>query len=235
MSLILQPPSAQPVALDAAAYGLAEEEFANNAFHLLIVCIFLNKTPGERAIPRARAFLKRFDTPNALAKAKYEEVFPYFKPLGLYRRVQWVIDLARTWCEDPPRPHRIHVKRYKETCIRSEVAHLKGVGNYANDAWRIFCKDRLYGRENPDRPEWKKVTPTDKELIAYIKWKWAREGYEWSPETGLRCRTGLDGLTLKLRNLELNPKKSREPYLLPFPGGYVMIPRHIEDAAEVLK
>ncbi|EPQ27699.1 uncharacterized protein PFL1_04837 [Pseudozyma flocculosa PF-1] len=33
-------------------------------------------------------------------------------------------------------------------------------------------------------PEWKKVLPLDKELRAYLVWRWAKEGIEWHPERG---------------------------------------------------
>ncbi|EEB96991.1 hypothetical protein MPER_03780, partial [Moniliophthora perniciosa FA553] len=33
--------------------------------------------------------------------------------------------------------------------------------------------------------EWKAVKPTDKELILYLRWRWAHlERMDWSPETG---------------------------------------------------
>ncbi|KAN0064222.1 hypothetical protein ACQY0O_003389 [Thecaphora frezii] len=33
--------------------------------------------------------------------------------------------------------------------------------------------------------EWKKVLPLDKELRAYLIWRWAKEGFEWHPERGV--------------------------------------------------
>jgi methyl-CpG-binding domain protein 4 len=50
---------------------------------------------------------------------------------------------------------------------------LKGVGQYASDAWRIFCKDDLYRQAGfpMGAPEWTKIRPQDKELRAYIEWK----------------------------------------------------------------
>ncbi|KAH7903308.1 hypothetical protein BJ138DRAFT_1131423 [Hygrophoropsis aurantiaca] len=34
--------------------------------------------------------------------------------------------------------------------------------------------------------EWKQVIPSDKELIRYVKWKWAyHEGQEWIPDSGV--------------------------------------------------
>jgi hypothetical protein len=37
-------------------------------------------------------------------------------------------------------------------------------------------------------PEWKRVTPMDKELRAYVTWMWLKEGWVWNKETGERTR-----------------------------------------------
>ncbi|KAH8883949.1 DNA glycosylase [Thozetella sp. PMI_491] len=89
---------------------------------------------------------------------------------------------------------------------RQEDANLRGLGlaweighvaegPYAVDSWRIFCRDKLLGRaedwlgggrEPEFQPEWMRVLPKDKELRAYLRWLWFREGWEWDPETGTR-------------------------------------------------
>ncbi|KAH7163075.1 hypothetical protein B0J13DRAFT_29262 [Dactylonectria estremocensis] len=75
-----------------------------------------------------------------------------------------------------------------------EIGHLTK-GKYAIDSWRIFCRDRLLGRaedwngkgrEPEFQPEWMRVMPADKELRAYLRWMWMREGWEWEPATGER-------------------------------------------------
>lgn len=80
-----------------------------------------------------------------------------------------------------------------------EVAHLPGIGPYGIDSWRIFCRDDLRGVSSGIEKdtlklktsatlkeleqEWPKVQPQDKELRAYIKWRWLRLGVNWDPET----------------------------------------------------
>lgn len=73
-----------------------------------------------------------------------------------------------------------------------EIGHMTQ-GKYALDSWRIFCRDRLLGRAEgwngegarPEfQPEWCRVRPADKELRAYLRWMWMREGFEWDPVTG---------------------------------------------------
>ncbi|KAL1880521.1 hypothetical protein VTK73DRAFT_5721 [Phialemonium thermophilum] len=73
-----------------------------------------------------------------------------------------------------------------------EIGHITQ-GSYAIDSWRIFCRDVLLGRaedwmgkgrEPTFQPEWMRVLPADKELRAYLRWMWMREGWDWDPETG---------------------------------------------------
>lgn len=75
-----------------------------------------------------------------------------------------------------------------------EVAHLPGVGAYALDSWRIFCLDEFRKGSletkaaegagegqlnNHENEEWRRVVPKDKELRAYLRWRWAKEGVRW--------------------------------------------------------
>ncbi|KAL8714298.1 MAG: hypothetical protein Q9225_006592 [Loekoesia sp. 1 TL-2023] len=90
-----------------------------------------------------------------------------------------------------------------------EIGHLPGIGAYGIDSWRIFCRDELRGLGTaalPDLPadgseesrkaveeeelkkEWTRVLPMDKELRAYLRWRWLRLGWEWDPKTGERKR-----------------------------------------------
>lgn len=75
-----------------------------------------------------------------------------------------------------------------------EIGHMTQ-GRYTLDSWRIFCRDRLLGRaqdwngggrEPEFQPEWMRVMPKDKELRAFLRWMWMREGWEWDPATGER-------------------------------------------------
>ncbi|KAL8899236.1 MAG: hypothetical protein Q9207_006299 [Kuettlingeria erythrocarpa] len=93
--------------------------------------------------------------------------------------------------------------------IAWEVGHLPGIGAYGIDSWRIFCRDELRGlgtaalpdlpaegddvsrkktEEEELRKEWTRVLPLDKELRAYLRWRWMRSGWEWNPKTGERRR-----------------------------------------------
>jgi endonuclease III len=81
-----------------------------------------------------------------------------------------------------------------------EIAHLPGTGAYALDSWRVFCRDELRGLptgvpqvltpkaiDEELEKEWTRVLPLDKELRAYLRWRWLRLGWRWDPITGERA------------------------------------------------
>lgn len=180
-------------------FGLIQEEFVDDPFYHLIATIFLNKTTSGTALPRFRALHELFPTANDLAKVPKEWLVEFMRPLGLYNvRAERMLSLSRAWLAFPPTPgkcfrarggyppHLKGVERERKPVGEDEerdyeIAHLPGVGAYALDSWRIFCRDRFLNREEQ---EWKKVRPGDKELRAYLRWKWKKEGFDWDAETG---------------------------------------------------
>jgi hypothetical protein len=128
-------------------------------------------------------------------------------------RARKCIGIAQLWLTNPP----VKGKRYRklnypnkrdgrdigpgeyidddDTRVAWEVAHLPGLGAYALDSWRIFCRDELRGLATDWNgagaaegfsPEWKLVLPKDKELRAYLTWMWLKEGWEWKKDTGAK-------------------------------------------------
>lgn len=201
--------------LTAPSFGLIQEKLAHDDFQLLIAVALLNKTKGRAAIPVCFKLLDRWPSPTALAHANEDDVYDLLQPLGLgSRRTDLVLNMARTWIQQPPlrdvrfrtpnyptrnsskgiRPHEVlNDADPREGAF--EIAHLPGVGDYALDSWRIFCRDRLRGvalgfdgegREGDEdfEAEWKRVLPQDKELRAFLRWMWLREGWQWDPDTG---------------------------------------------------
>jgi methyl-CpG-binding domain protein 4 len=188
---------------NAPRFGLVQEELAHNPFHLLIATTFLNKTKGSVAKPLIYQFLTIYPTPDVLSQADQQEVTDFLQPLGLQRtRAERLIKMAKTWMLDPPRWGRGKV-RYNyppretvsfpvpgqlpfgtEVKKEWEVAHLPGAGAYALDSWRLFCRDemRREAGENVEEgdDEWRRVVPMDKELRAYVRWMWSKEGVVWT-------------------------------------------------------
>lgn len=158
--------------------------------------------------------MDKFPTPEALANADTDEIAGMMRHLGLsVVRAKKIQKYARIWLDSPPRQGvRYGVKNYPKpgdgADVRAggelppedednraaawEIGHMT-MGPYAIDSWRIFCRDELLGRaedwkgkgrEGEFQPEWMRVLPLDKELRAYLRWMWMREGWEWDPETG---------------------------------------------------
>lgn len=88
-----------------------------------------------------------------------------------------------------------------------EIAHLPGVGPYALDSWRIFGRDALFGRGRgrghaaqdrdqagesditaTEEEEWQRVVPADKDLRAWLIWRWRRAGWQYDVFSGKRTR-----------------------------------------------
>jgi hypothetical protein len=138
-----------------------------------VTCIFLNKTRAVKARPYLEGFFEKYPTPDVLQHADpcyiQEE---YFKHLGLYRRAEWLVKMAGQLLHTPPRPDKREKKSYKDAGYASEVSHLTGVGDYASDAWRLFCKKPFYASYGTTiEDEWKTLDPQDKDLKRYVERK----------------------------------------------------------------
>jgi methyl-CpG-binding domain protein 4 len=202
--------------LSSPTFGIIQEELASDPFQLLVAVTLLNKTRATVALPSFRALVARWPTPATLAAADPEALEEHLRSLGLQtRRTRTLLDLARDWLADPPRRDARHrtpgypfpgagadVRRGEvlgdgdPRAGALEVAHLRGLGAYAWDSWRIFCRDAARGvargwngegaaaEDGAFEPEWKRVQPMDKELRAFLKWMWLKEGLAWDPDTG---------------------------------------------------
>ena len=140
---------------------------------MIVTCIFLNKTAAIRAQPFLEAFLERYPSPDSLKSADPKAIKEtYFNKLGLFCRAWWLVRLANQLLDDPPLPHAMRSKTYRNAGPPSEVAHLIGVGEYASDAWRLFCKKSFYANHDEDvEEEWRTLDPKDKDLKRYVRRK----------------------------------------------------------------
>lgn len=219
--------------LTSPKFGLVQERLRHDPFRLLIAVTFLNKTRGAVALPVFYTLMARYPTVADLASANQEDVVEIIQHLGLQnQRANRCINLAKAWLERPPeKGKRYRVLHYPEKGdgkdvkpaeileedderVGWEVGQLPGIGAYAIDSWRIFCRDELRGLphdppQNPDthpkkenensndttasqafemQGEWTRVLPLDKELRAYLRWRWLRNGWIWNPLTGEKTR-----------------------------------------------
>lgn len=117
--------------------------------------------------------MKRYPTAESL---QYEDPAriksDYFLRLGLYRRAWWLVTMANQLILDPPRPNVLRQKLYQNAGYACEVAHLAGVGPYACDAWRLFCKRSFYAQYGfTVLDEWRTLQPKDLHLQRYVVYK----------------------------------------------------------------
>ena len=212
--------------LQATSFGLVQEALAHDPFRLLVAVIFLNKTRGHVAMPVFYELIESYPTPADLAAANLNDVVDIIQCLGLQnQRAATCINLAKAWLERPPeRGKRYRVLHYPkkddgkdiktgevidedDKRVGWEIGQLPGVGAYAIDSWRIFCRDELRGlptglpkeltpevKEADIEKEWARVLPLDKELRAYLRWRWLRNGWEWDPVTGERKQADVDAM-----------------------------------------
>lgn len=190
--------NAKPILIQAAV--------SDNLWQLLIAVKLLNVTTGRYAIPVFWKLMDRWPIPRDMIEADNDELVNILRPLGLYnKRAAWLKEMSQRYIDDPPTdilhpskcrleiPGRLKIvlptyvnprkrknhgspKRARKTTIPyppTPVSHYPGVGRYALDSYRIFCMS----------DEWKQVMPEDKELIRYLRWKWAYEERKiWYPD-----------------------------------------------------
>ncbi|KAF7949342.1 uncharacterized protein EAE97_002851 [Botrytis byssoidea] len=200
--------------LSAPHFGLIQEKLAHDPFRLLIAVTFLNRTHGKQAIPVFYTLMDQYPTPQSIVDAPKEDIVSVIRHLGLQnQRAATYQAYAKIFCENPPvknKRYAVHdypTKGLGRDVKKSEVLPEESVdprtgweighmtqGPYAIDSWRIFCRDMLLGKakgwngeeseEEGFQPEWMRVLPEDKELRAFLRWMWLKEGFEWDPITG---------------------------------------------------
>jgi len=188
--------------IQAKTFGIIQETIAHNLYFLVLQAILWNQTSGTQARPVFYAMLERYPDPKDLAKASLPELTALLRPLGLHNtRAKRCIALALRWNEDPPTAKQTYLRKGypaqswpADTGEGYEIAHLPGVGPYALDSFRIFHRDEMRGLADDwlgtgatvegFEPEWKRVLPLDKELRAYLNWRWLKEGVLWDDENG---------------------------------------------------
>ncbi|KAF2126976.1 hypothetical protein P153DRAFT_368997 [Dothidotthia symphoricarpi CBS 119687] len=189
-SLPIVPPGLGFTLEPAGPVGLIQERICRSLFALVVQAMLWNKTRGTAGRPVLFQLLCTYPTPEILAAANEEDLVNMIWHLGLQcSRASNLIKMAAGWIEAPPRAETILKKKTFKPSNNGgcEISHLHGVGQYAEDSFRIFGRDRLRAADKSRykfEPEWKRVIPQDKDLRRYIRWKWEVEGYEYDYESG---------------------------------------------------
>ncbi|KAG6374814.1 DNA glycosylase [Boletus reticuloceps] len=156
---------------------LVQETVRDDPWKVLIAVRLLNVTSGKAAIPVFCKIMSRWPTPQDLMQASQDELVELLRPLGLYnKRARWLKEISERFLEDQAKWSCSRMSLLDDYTI-SGVPHLQypGVGPYALDSLRIFCSG--------DVDAWKHVMPRDKELVRYLRWRWAvEEGKVWYPD-----------------------------------------------------
>lgn len=103
-----------------------------NPYHILVSEIMLQQTQVDRVIQKYAQFLKKFPTPEALAKASLPAVLKEWRGLGYNRRALFLKRAAETI-----------VNAHQGTFPRglSDIESLPGVGKYTARAISVFAFD----------------------------------------------------------------------------------------------
>ncbi|QPC69329.1 hypothetical protein HYE68_000081 [Fusarium pseudograminearum] len=224
--------------IHASRFGLIQETLSTNLYALLVATVLWNRTRGTQARPVFDKLISKYPTPTHLAAASFADLGELIRPIGLYNsRAARFIAFAKAWIDNPPcktkRYRKLHYPMKgdgrdvgKDEVLDEdderqgwEVAHLPSLGPYAIDSCRIFHRDMLRGLAkdwNGDKaepgfePEWKRVVPLDKELRAFLRWMWLKEGWIWDPETGHKVKASAERMEReRLRTRSLSPEGFR--------------------------
>ncbi len=97
-------------------------------YKILVSEVMLQQTQVERVIPKYKAFLKRFPTVRALARASLRDVLVLWSGLGYNRRAKYLHDAVK-----------IVVSKYNGDFMKALSGKLPGVGPYTHRAVRVFA------------------------------------------------------------------------------------------------
>ena len=123
-------------------YELIQEQLWKDPWKIFVVCIFCNLTKRVKAEPYFWECINRWPKPADMANAHPSEIEEIIQPLGLSRRrSKALVQMS---------------KDYMQKDWRDQPEVLYGIGKYASDAYRIFCKG-----------EWQDVIPNDGALVNY--------------------------------------------------------------------
>lgn len=100
----------------------------HDPYKILVSEIMLQQTQVERVIPKYNAFIKRFPTARALAKAPLRDVLALWSGLGYNRRAKYLHDAVK-----------IVVSEYKGDFVSALSGKLPGVGPYTRAAVSAFA------------------------------------------------------------------------------------------------
>jgi len=139
--------------------------------------------------------------------------------------------MAKKFLNDPPEPFKLRYKAGDFDSHLSEVAHLPGIGEYASDAWRLFCRRQFYSTHGIRvSEEWDRLNPKDRVLYRYVQRR-RQQAF------AMHSSSVPDTLTSQLESLRLSGQKSpslRDGIVVGSRHHRMFVPRRVIDDAESL-
>jgi len=123
--------------------NLLQEIYQDNPWKIVVCCIMLNQTTGTQVHQIIKKLFRKYPSARKMSKADPIELSEIIRSCGLYnRRANSLIKFSQDYI----------TKDWKEP------NELYGVGQYAQDSYDIFVRDKM-------------IRPADKELKKYMQWK----------------------------------------------------------------
>ncbi|KAL9048273.1 MAG: hypothetical protein Q9162_007796 [Coniocarpon cinnabarinum] len=153
-----------------------QARYAPHTWRFLAACIASQQNDAARAAPKVDEFLRQYPEPEYVVRVPPSQLKPFFQGLR-FDRTEPLHHLARALIENPPKPYAISGKHSSRFPSKpSEVAHLPGIGDFASDAWCIFCREQFYKQHGQTSGKtWRDVHPQHPVLQAVVNRKWEEE------------------------------------------------------------
>lgn len=157
------------------SYTPLQVYYADDPWRVLVVCLMLNLTSRRQVGPVLDGFFDRWPSPERLCNGDPREIARYLEKLGLgEQRTDRLIRMSRDFIDVDMRLGST------DEFQRGEILSMHGCGEYAADAYEIFCLGNI------------ELEPTDRVLRDYVVEKrledHARRGFRRDPSGG-----GTDG------------------------------------------
>lgn len=121
------------IKLPISPYETRQEEYREDQWKMLMVCMMLNQTSWKQVDKVRHEFFDRWPTADAFLTSIDEDVINLIRPLGFYnKRNQSWREFCQQWIQLTDGVEDLR------TIPVEEISKLRGVGKYALDSWKVF-------------------------------------------------------------------------------------------------
>lgn len=121
------------VRLETSPYATRQEEYRDDQWKMLMICMMLNQTSYKQVDKIRHEFFDRWPKAEAFLGSTDQDVIELIRPLGFYNRRNraWRI-FSQQWIEATEGMSDL---RFLPLDV---IAKFRGVGRYALDSWKVF-------------------------------------------------------------------------------------------------